>query len=99
MPIVYEKHKMTPREIFIYIMMAMLQDPAMAALDMTRRTAILEILRKEFCPSVTDDDWASLAREIEQNRPVVIASCMKEMKNNELLSIYENVQERFRKRK
>lgn len=90
---------MTPREIFLYLMMSIMKDELMMALDMTRRTAVLELLRKEYCPSVTDDDWLSLAMEVEKNREDVVNSCRKLMSNDELHLIYVKLQERWSKRK
>ena len=69
------------------------------SLDITRRTAILEILRKEFCPKVTDDDWASIAREIEFNKSELDKSIRSLMSRDDLVKIYADVQERFSKRK
>lgn len=98
MAIIYEKHKMKPREIFIYLMMSIMKDQTLMALDQTRRTAILDLLRKEYCPSVTDDDWASLAREVEFNKPEIDKSLRQLMKRDDLVKIYAQVQERFSKR-
>jgi len=98
MPIVYEKHKMTPREIFLYIVVSMIKDPAMQSLGSDKRTVILDELRKEFCPSVDDNDWASLAREIEKNQPEVAKSLIKLVKLEDYHLVYARIIERFKNR-
>ena len=80
-------------------MLSILNNPTLMALDMTRRTAILEELRKEYCPSVTDDDWLSLAREIEFNRETLTKDMIGMMKRDDLHIIFTQVQERWGKRK
>lgn len=90
---------MTPREIFIYIMLSIIKDPTLSALDITRRTAILEILRRDYCPSVTDDDWASIQREIDKNQPILFEDFKKLISRDDMVLIYTQVVERFKKRK
>lgn len=80
-------------------MMSIMKDQTLMALDITRRTAILEILRQEYCPSVTDDDWLSMAREVEFNREVLSQDLRKMMSRDDLVKIYANVQERWGRRK
>lgn len=98
MPIVYEKHKMTPREIFVYLMVSLIKDPVMQALGSDKRTVILDELRKEFCPTVDDNDWASLAREIEKNQVEVTKSLMKLVKLEDYHLMFATIIERFKNR-
>lgn len=98
MPIVYEKHKMTPREIFVYLMVSLIKDPTMQALGIDKRTVILDELRKEFCPTVDDNDWASLAREIDTNQVEVTKSLVKLVKLEDYHLMFANVIERFKNR-
>lgn len=80
-------------------MMSIMKDQTLMALDITRRTAILEELRKEYCPSVTDDDWLSIAREVEFNKDILFQDFRKLMTRDDLVKVYANVQERWSKRK
>ena len=89
---------MTDREKFVYIATCMMHSPVAMSLDVGRRTAILEVLRQEFCPTLTDDDWLGIALSIDKNHDEVGALIMKQMKRDDLLKIYDFVTKRWEKR-
>jgi hypothetical protein len=80
-------------------MISITKDPAMQALGTDKRTVILDELRKEFCPKVDDNDWASIAREIDKNQPELAKSLVKLVKLEDYGTIYEKIIQRFNKRK
>lgn len=99
MPLTPEHHTMTDREKFVYIATCMMHSPVAMSLDVGRRTAILEILRQEYCPSLTDNDWLGLALSIDKNHDDVARSIMKQMNRDDLMKVYDFVTKRWEKRK
>ena len=90
---------MTHREIFVYLIVALIKDPTIAALGVDRRTVILDELRKKLCPSVTDDDWSWIAREIDSNKEELDKLLKSMMNEKDFTTLYSNIMERFEKRK
>lgn len=89
---------MTPREIFIYLIVALAKDQSIQVLDRDRKTAILEIMRKEFCPNVSDEDWASISQDIDHDlQPKVTKLLFKCMERSDLLKINDAVLARWNK--
>lgn len=76
-----------------------MHSPVAMSLDVGRRTAILEILRKEFCPTLTDNDWLGIALSIEKNHDEVAKLIMKQINRKDLMQIYDFVTERWKERK
>ena len=93
------KYKMTHREIFVYLIVALAKDPNIAVLGVDRRTVILDELRKKICPSVTDDDWSWIAREIDSNNEELGKLLKSMMTGKDFTTLYTNIMERFEKRK
>ena len=88
---------MTPREIFIYLIVSLIKDPTINVLDKDRKTGILELMRKEFCPEVTDQDWAEISKDIDHNiQPNLTKALFKCVKRDDLLKINEAVLARWK---
>lgn len=92
-----ESYPITDREIFIYIMVCMMKDETMQALDRDSRTGILEILRTKFCNSVNDQDWHQIQQGLDRHNLDITATMISSLKRKDLRAINENVMNRFRK--
>lgn len=90
---------MTDREKFVYLAMCLMFSPVAMSLDVGRRTAILEELRKEYCPGLTDNDWLGITLSIDKGHKEVQQSLLKLMKRDDLMKIYFQVQDRWKNRK
>ena len=89
---------MTPREIFIYLIVSLIKDPTIQVLDKDRKTAILELMRQKFCPQVTDEDWAVISKEIDHDiQPSLTKELFKCVKREDLLKINDAVIQRWNK--
>lgn len=89
---------LSPREIFIYLIVALTKDETIAVLDKDRKTAILEIMRSEFCPQVTDEDWAVISQDIDhQLQPELTKKLFSCIQRGDLLKINDLVLQRWQK--
>lgn len=89
---------LTPRETFVYLIVALIKDPTVAALGIDRRTVILDEMRKKFCPEVTDVDWSTIADDIDKRLQPQMSSALRGMmKGTDWHKLHVSILERFTK--
>ena len=89
--------KLSDREMFIYLIVSLIKDPTVAALDIARRTVILDEMRKKFCPGLTDRDWSLIADAVDNMQPKVTHELIGMMNKSDWGKLHAAILDRFTK--